>query len=173
MNGEAKTTQKPFRAGVFSSLAEAEQAVQLLLDAGFSKQELSVICSDESLQKHFKDLEPPHPTPNDAANTAIAGGAVGGVLGGLASAGLTTAAGLSLLVIAPGLLGGAIAGSLIGMMSTRGGEKEVVDFYNRAVSDGKLLVAIEYHGDQPDEMLPRAEQALEKAGAESIPLVEG
>ena len=173
LHNEAHDIDKPFRAGVFSSVEDAERAVRMLLEAGFGKDAISVLCSGEAKQRHFREFKPPHPSPEDAANAAITGGALGGILGGVAAAAVTTTAGLSLLIIGPGLLGGAIAGSLVGAMTTRGVEKEVADFYDQEVTEGQLLVAVEYHGPNADEMLPRAEHVFENSGAKPLPLAEG
>lgn len=173
MSEDASSTDKPFRAGVFASREKAEDAVELLLAAGFNKDQVSVLCSDESKQHHFEEFEGAQPSPEDAANAAITGGVFGGVLGGLASAALTTTAGLSVLVIGPGVFGGAIAGSLVGAMTTRGVEKEIADFYDQAVTEGRLLVAVEDHGPNAEEMLSRAEQVFRDVGAEPLPLAEG
>jgi hypothetical protein len=173
MAGHTKDTWKPVRAGVFASLDKAEKAVQNLLAAGFTKQQVWVICSDEAKQHHFKDFEAPHPSPGDAANSGLEGSVFGALIGGAIGVLMTASTTLPVLVIAPGMLSGALAGGLLGMMSTRGEEKEIADFYDRAVSRGMLLVAVEYHGDDPEAMLPRAEHALSEAGAEPLPMVEG
>lgn len=173
MADNANVTEKPFRAGVFSSRQQAEHAVKLLLAAGFTKDQVSVLCSDEALQRDLEEFDAPHPTPKDAADAAITGSVFGGLLGGLASVALTTAAGMSVLVIGPGIFGGAIAGSLVGAMTTRGVEKEIADFYDQAVTEGQLLVAVEYHGPNPEEALGRAEQVFREAGAQPLPLTEG
>jgi hypothetical protein len=51
---------------------------------------------------------------------------LGGIVGGLTTAGLATAAGISVLVAGPSfLIGGAVAGGLIGLMTARGEEREL------------------------------------------------
>ena len=70
-----------------------------------------------------------------------------------------------------GLAGGA-AGGLIGLMTTRGVERELANFYQQAVLDGDILVAV----DQQDAGEPRLEQAAEilsASGARPLSLPEG
>jgi hypothetical protein len=83
---------------------------------------------------------------------------------------------LSLLVAGPlfaGLAGGAVAGGLIGAMTTRGMEKEIADYYDQAVRKGKILVGVEYEGADQEERLALAERLLCDAGAEPIALSAG
>ena len=66
---------------------------------------------------------------------------------------------------------GGVLGSFLGAMLTRGVEKEAADFYDQAVTEGKLLVTVEIHDNEG--ALARAEQALADAGALPLPLPEG
>ena len=173
MNDKTNAVEKPFRAGIFESTDAAETAVKRLRDLGFTNEEIAVLCSDESVQRHFPGLEPPHVTPNDAANAAIAGSMTGAVLGGLAGVAAATVTGWPLFIIGPGVLGGALGGSFVGAMSTRGVEKEIADFYDQSLTAGQLLVAVEYYGSDADEKLAQAEKVLQDAGAKPLALTEG
>src|SRR5512145_1958916 len=53
----AEKQERPVRAGVFPTLPGAEQAVRGLLAAGFSKEQITVICSDETKEKYFREFE--------------------------------------------------------------------------------------------------------------------
>ena len=72
--------------GAFDTVAEADQAIRRLLAAGFTKDQLAVICPAE-FQDHFRpdmlQAEPPAP---DAEDAIVTGGIVGATLGGLALA---------------------------------------------------------------------------------------
>src|SRR5262245_21356814 len=86
-------TQLPVRVGIFKTVAGAERAVRGLPDAGFAKEQLSVICSEEYKERHFRDLRhPPIPGSNTAAAIAT-GGVVGAAIGGLALAASAVATG--------------------------------------------------------------------------------
>ena len=62
---------------------------------------------------------------------------------------------------------------MIGAMTTRGVENELANYYDQAVTRGKILVAAEAHGDRAAERLARAEEILREAGAEPIHLRKG
>src|SRR5436190_1547889 len=119
---DQQTVEKPFRVGVFRSVAQADKAVRNLLAAGFAKEQVSVICSDKVREKHFKDLPTPEPGGTHTMENIAAGGVVGATIGGLALA--TTAlvtGGVSLLAAGSILMGGgALAGSFTGAMASRG-----------------------------------------------------
>ena len=169
------TSDRPVRVGVFATTQQATRAINDLLSAGFAKEEISVICSDKRREEFFKDFPNP-PLPTDHLAEAVAtGGAVGAIIGGLVAVAAATTGGLGLIAAGPivlGLGGGAAAGGFIGAMTTRGVTKEMADFYDQAVSRGKILVAIEDERDNT-ERLRTAERIFANAGAEPLPLTEG
>ncbi len=111
------TKPRNIRCGVFNTVPEAQQAIEGLLSAGFPVERISVVCSDEAKERHFRRFQHEDPAGAHATPAAATGGAIGALFGGLVSAGVTTAAGLSLLVAGPSfLLGGAVVGGLIGAM---------------------------------------------------------
>jgi hypothetical protein len=63
------------------------------------------------------------------------------------------------------IAGGAIAGSFTGAMVARGMERDLADYYDQAVQQGKILVAIEVHGQTSQRRLEQAECILAEAGA--------
>jgi hypothetical protein len=167
--------ERPIRAGVFSTVAAADEAVRLLLAAGFSKGQITVVCSDETKERHFREFEHQQPAGANTPAAAAIGGTVGASLGGIAAgaAGIATG-GLPLIVAAGiGIWAGAVLGGFLGAMSTRGLEKEAANFYDQAVSEGKLLVTVEEHQSAIEPSLATAEQVFAEAGAEPLPLTEG
>ena len=170
-----QVADKPFRVGIFGTVAQADRAVRLLLAAGFTKDQLAVICSDEYKEQFFRDLPTPEPAGAHTTKAMVAGGVIGATVGGLAlAASALVTGGASLLIAGPALVGGAaIAGTFTGAMATRGFEKEIADYYDQAVQRGKILVAAEVHGEGSAARLAEAERALAEAGAEPIPLAEG
>jgi hypothetical protein len=165
---------RPLRVGVFSDVAAADQAVDDLLAAGFSRDEISVMCSNEHIEEHFKEFEHQKPAGTHTPAAAAAGSVIGAAVGGLAAvAGLVTTGGVAVLA-AGGIAAwtGGVVGGLIGAMMTRGVEKELADFYDQALTEGKILVAAE--DESADQTrLHRAEQIIAAAGAEPMPLPEG
>lgn len=168
------TENRPIRAGVFVSMDHAENAVRQLLNAGFQKDQITVICSDKSKERHFGSLHHHDGlTEVDHPGTAKSG-IVGGLLGGLMTlAGVATTGGLGIVAVGP-VLGGSIAGTLLGIFVGRGVEDELARFYDQAVTKGNLLVAVEV--DDPDnhaDQLAKAAKLLKESGAEPFALDEG
>ena len=79
------TTDRPVRVGVFSTTTQAVRAIDDLLKAGFAKDEISVLCSDQRKEELFAEFPHP-PLPTDHLQEAVVtGGAIGAGLGGLAA----------------------------------------------------------------------------------------
>ena len=171
----AEKIDRPVRVGVYADLAEAEHVVRGLIDAGFTREQITVICSDMAVQRHFEAFHHQDPAGTHTATNAIAGSGIGILLGGITAAAFGVATGGVALLAAGGLALGAggVVGGLIGALATRGIEKEVADYYDQAVQDGKILVAVEAHGDDHARSLAVAERLLAAGGAQPLPLAEG
>lgn len=166
----------PVRMGAFPTPAQAEDALRRLQDAGFRRQEITVICP-APLHERFVRF---HEVESAGARSALAaaeGGAVGALFAGVVTMTvLVTTGGAALAVVGPLLAaveGGAIAGGFVGAMMTRGAEPEVADAYDQALEDGRILVAVEVHGPTAKERLARADRAMTAAGAHILSLVAG
>lgn len=171
---KAQTIEKPVRVGVFSTIQQADDAVRRLMETGFTKDQITVIASNRNVDEHFKEFE--HQLQAGAKTpTAVKAGSAIGVLGGLgALAGVLTTGGIGLLVAGVALIPmGAVVGGFVGAMMTQGIEKELAYYYDQAVEDGKILVAVEYHGPNAEQRLDEAEEVFAKAGAEPVELPEG
>jgi hypothetical protein len=165
----------PVRAGVYADVVAARRAVSLLQAAGFGSDQITVVCSDESKERHFESFRHQEPAGKNSPAVAAAGGATGATVGGIATGALGLAVGGPALVVlgGAGLITGAVVGTFLGAMLSRGTEKEAADFYDQAVERGKLLVVVEIHQPGADERLAVAERLLADAGAEPLPLPEG
>ncbi len=169
------TQDKPIRVGVFSTVAAADRAIDRLLAAGFTREQLTVVCSAGPAHEHFKTFEHQEPAGTYTPAATAAGAGVGAALGGLtAIAGAVATGGVALLA-AGGIAAwtGGVVGGLVGAMMTRGVEKELANFYNQAVMEGKILVAAEDHGSDAAYRLATASRILAETGAEPIRLTEG
>jgi hypothetical protein len=104
-----------------------------------------------------------------------AGGAVGAVLAGLTViASAVATGGLAILAAGPiSAAAGGVAGGFIGVMMTRGVEKELADYYQQAVVSGRILVAVEDDGPHANDRLTRAAKIFVDAGALPLALKEG
>jgi hypothetical protein len=166
---------RPVRVGVYDTIEETEQAVSELLRAGFTKDEITVICSDPTKERYFQEFEHQDRAGEHTPEAATAGGIIGATLGGLtALVGIVATGGIGLVAAgAVGAWAGGVVGGLVGAMITRGFEKEAANFYDQAVVQGRILVAAECHGPRQDELLGKASRILSRAGAEPLPMREG
>jgi hypothetical protein len=167
--------KKPVQAAVFSTIAAAGKAVHDLRGAGFTRDEITVVCSDETKERYFREYEHQQPAGANTPLAASVGGAIGATIFGLTTVAAGIATGGVPLIVAGGwgVWTGGVLGGFIGAMMTRGIEKETANYYDQAVVGGKILVAVEHHGPQAEKRLAQAEQILAAAGAESVPLAEG
>jgi Zn-dependent protease len=178
MESNLHSEEKPFRVGIFAKLEQADEAVRNLLGAGFTDREISVVCSDKIKEQHFHRFEHEAPAGAHTGLAAASGATIGGLVGLLSMAAVATSTGgLGLLVFGPLFVStagaGAIVGGLVGAMTTRGLEDELANYYDQAVVQGKILVAVEAHGAGAPERLARAQQVLRQAGAEPVALAKG
>jgi hypothetical protein len=170
----AEKQQRPIRAGVFSTVEAAEDAVHRLLAAGFRKEQITVICSDDTKERYFREFEHQEPAGSNTPAAAATGSAIGATVGAAAAGAVGVATGGLPLLVAGGigLMAGAVWGGFIGAMLTRGIEKEAANFYDQAVQEGKLLITVEQHASE-HPTLADAERIFAEAGAEPISLPEG
>jgi hypothetical protein len=172
------TTSKadlPIRVGVFASIDSARVAVEKLLNIGFSVEQITVMCSDEMKEQYFREFEHQRPAGTNTPAAAAAGGTLGALLAGATVIVAAGATGGVALLAAGGVSAwaGGVVGGLVGAMMTRGVEKELANYYNQAVLEGKLLVAAEADGPTAPAKLSRAEFVFAETGAEPLALPEG
>jgi hypothetical protein len=171
---EKTATRNRVEVGVFTTVEDARRAVNGLLDAGFPKDQVTVVCSDETKERYFREFEHQEPAGTYTPTATIAGGTIGALLGGATVIASAVATG-SLALWAAGPItawAGGVAGGLVGAMMTRGVEKELANFYQQAVLEGQILVAAE-PGDARSPSLGEAARILAEAGAKPLTLPEG
>jgi hypothetical protein len=173
-NGKVPT-DRTFEVGVFATVDEAEGAVRKLLDAGFTVEEITVICSDDKKEQYFRAFEHQEPAGTFTPGAVLAGGAIGALLGGIPVIGAAVATGSLVLWVAGPAIASAlgVAGGLVGAMSTRGFEKEIANYYQQAVLDGLILVAAHAEGAGHQPRLAKAADIFATAGAKPLSLPEG
>jgi hypothetical protein len=166
---------RPLEVGIFDSVDDARRAVQGLLGAGFTREQITVVCSDETKERYFREFEHQEPAGTFTPGATIAGATIGALLGGLTVvASAIATGGLALWAAGPiSAWAGGVAGGLVGAMMTRGVEKELANFYQQAVVSGQILVAADHHGANSSQMLAKAEKVLAEAGAQPLPMQEG
>jgi len=171
-------SDRPVRVAIFGSVDDVARAVQGLLDAGFRKEHVSVVCSDRAKEDLFAEYEHEQPagatTPAAVGAGAVIGGFVAGAAGLVAVSGIVATGGVSLVVVGPLFAGtGAAFGSFVGAMMSRGVEHEVANYYDQALPQGMILVAAEIDAHDDVAMLDRAERVFEDAGAHPVALPHG
>jgi len=126
----SQTMTRPVRAAVFTTIVAARDAVQSLLDAGFTRDEITVVCSDETKERYFREFEHQQPAGANTPLAATVGGAIGATLFGLTAVAAGAATGGVPLIVAGSwaALTGGIAGGFLGAMMTRGIEKKAANY---------------------------------------------
>lgn len=171
----SSSDHRPMQVGIFLTVDSARRAVHGLRAAGFTRDEITVVCSDETKERYFREFEHQDPAGSHAPEAAITGGTIGAVVGALSVIATAAATG-SVALLAAGPISawtGGVAGGLVGAMMTRGVEKELADFYQQAVVAGRILVAAEKQGPGSAEALAQAARILADAGAQPLPMREG
>jgi tetrahydromethanopterin S-methyltransferase subunit C len=157
--------------GIYSSSVHAEHAVQILLNAGFSNDDISVLLQDDSSTREFahkKDTKAPEGT----ATGVTAGGVIGGAIGVLAGIGAIAIPGIGPFIAAgpimAGLAGlgvGGAVGGLLGALIGMGIPEYEAKRYEGHLKKGGVLLSV--HCETSDE-IKTARQLLKDTGAEDI-----
>lgn len=164
--------------GVFDTFSQVDDAVAGMVERGIDRSRISVVCSSELPELEADpdgDIE--HVEGGLRARrlpAALAGGAIGTLLGGMSiAAGLAATGGAALLVAGP-LIGGAalgVTGSFVGAMVARGLEGDVADYFDRALGQDKILVAVEPPEELGELSAAQAQELLALHGAQTHGLV--
>ncbi len=157
--------------GIYSTNSAAERAVDQLIAAGFSNQDVSVLMADRQGSKDFA-AEKNTKAPEGATTGVGVGGAVGGTLGLLAGIGALAIPGVGPLIAAGPIMGalaglgvGGAVGGVVGALVGLGIPEYEAKRYEGRVKDGGVLLSV--HCDSSDEV-SRAKDILKATGAEDI-----
>lgn len=157
--------------GIYSSKAAAEHAVDQLVAAGFSNQDVSVLMSDRQGAKDFA-AEKNTKAPEGATAGVGVGGAVGGTLGLLAGIGALGIPGVGPLIAAGPIMGalaglgvGGTVGGLVGALIGLGIPEYEANRYEGRVKAGGVLLSV--HCDSSHEV-SRAKELLKASGAGDV-----
>jgi hypothetical protein len=157
--------------GIYKGRVQAERAVDRVLAAGFSQNDISVLLPDAQSSKEFAH-EKNTKAPEGAATGVTTGGVVGGTLGLLAGIGALAIPGVGPLIAAgpivaslAGLGVGGAVGGLIGALVGMGIPEYEAKRYEGRVKDGGVLLSV--HCDTSDD-ISRAKDLLKQTGAEDI-----
>jgi hypothetical protein len=147
-----------FVHAVFNSEAGAAKAVQELVNAKFSGQDISALMTNRS---GVQELDIGHKTGMGVG--AVLGGVLGAVGGALAVSGGLVLAGPVFLAL-EGMLAGGVMGTLAGTLGGLGFWKEEIEFPRSAFENGAVLIGVNTEEARVDD----AAAALKRAGATEI-----
>lgn len=157
--------------GIYSNRATAETAVDQLIAAGFSRQDVSVLMSDKQGSKDFA-TEKNTKAPEGATTGVGIGGTIGGTLGLLAGIGALAIPGVGPLIAAGPIMGalaglgvGGAVGGLVGALIGMGIPEYEAKRYEGRVKEGGILLSV--HCDSSEEV-SRAKDVLKQTGADDI-----
>lgn len=157
--------------GIYANTTSAERAVDVIVQAGFSNQDVSVLLEDSDSAKEFAHVKNTK-APEGTTVGASAGGVVGGALGLLAGIGALAIPGVGPLIAAGPIMGalaglgvGGAVGGLVGALVGMGIPEYEAKRYEGRVKDGGVLLSV--HCDTSEE-IDRAKQLLKATGAEDV-----
>ena len=145
---------------VYTDPASAESAYSALIDKGYNKNDISVIMSDQTRDKHFINTDFPQEKLKPKVTEGMGlGGTIGGTLGALTAAiaalgTILTFPGLGLVVSGPlaASLAGAGAGGAVGALVGSGFTDEHVKRYEEEIKAGKILIIVKTSKENYDSL---------------------
>ncbi len=157
--------------GIFPSRAQAENAIDALIAAGFRSDDVSVLAPDQQ-STHEMATEKNTKVPEGTTTGVTTGGAIGGTLGLLAGIGALAIPGLGPFIAAGPIMGalaglgvGGAVGGLVGALVGMGIPEYEAKRYEGRIKDGGVLLSV--HCDNSD-WTSRAKEILEQSGAQDI-----
>ena len=156
----ANPTQQRIVTGLFNDRDSAERAYQSVSSRGYGNDDVNLVMSNETRNKHFSKVEGAKTElGTKAAEGAGVGGAIGGTLGAVVAAvaavGTSVAIpGLGLVIAGPlaaGLAGagaGGAAGGLVGALIGWGIPEERVKRYESGIKNGGILMGVKARSDE-------------------------
>jgi len=173
MNGNRKNNWRGIMAHLVTALFEnrtaAEAAVDTLLDAGFSREDVSVLMSDATRGREF-GVTAATKAPEGATTGAAIGGTLGAIAAGLVAVGVVAIPGLGLAAAGPiiaalaGAGAGGAAGGVVGALVGAGIPEHEATFFSEELQAGNILVGVYAH----DDRAKRAEEIFETVGGKSV-----
>ncbi len=149
----SRTAQSRMVTGLFPDRDSAERAYSSMRERGYGDDDVNLVMSDETRNKHFtvdnRETELGNKALEGAGTGAAIGGTVGATLAAIAAIGTTLALpGLGLLIagpIAAGLAGagaGGATGGLIGALVGAGMPEERVKDYEEGIKKGGIMMGV-------------------------------
>src|SRR5882757_4651025 len=157
--------------GIYKTSMAAERAVDQILAAGFSNNDISVLLPDSQSSKEFAH-EKNTKAPEGTTAGATTGGVVGGTLGLFAGIGAIAIPGVGPLIAAgpimatlAGLGVGGAVGGMVGALVGMGIPEYEAKRYEGRVKEGGILISV--HCDSSEEV-SRAKDVLKRTGGADV-----
>ena len=157
--------------GIYTSVGQAERAVDALILDRFSNSDVSVLLPDNQGSRDFAH-EKSTKAPEGTTTGVAAGGTIGGTLGLLAGIGALAIPGLGPFIAAGPIMGalaglgvGGAVGGLVGALVGMGIPEYEAKRYEGRVKAGGVLFSV--HCSTPGQIV-RAKELLKETGAEDM-----
>jgi hypothetical protein len=151
--------------GLFRDRNSAERAYGSLADRGYTRDDVTLMMSDDTRKTHFADTDTElgSKAAEGAGVGAGIGGTIGAVLAGIAAVGTTLVLpGIGLVVAGPiaaalaGAGAGGIAGGLVGALIGAGIPEERVVHYEEGIKNGGILMGVTPRSDEDAAHIERS-----------------
>jgi hypothetical protein len=155
---------------VYKDRDSARLAIDRLLEAGFSRDDISALTADASLPGRQFGVSAGTKAPEGAAVGAATGGVIGAAAAALVAVGAIAVPGLGLVAAGPllaalaGAGAGGAAGGIIGAIAGLGVPEHEAKLFADRIHAGGVLVGVNAH----DDRVSLARKCLEVGGAEKV-----
>ena len=159
------TTQNTMITAMFKDRESAEHAYKVLEARGYTKDDVNIMMSDKTREKHFKN-DKTSSLGNQAMKGAGAGSAIGGTLGAIVGA--IAAIGTSLLIPGLGLViagplaaalagagAGGVTGGLIGALIGSGIPESHAKKYEEGIKEGYIVMGVHPRSEEDAEFIEK------------------
>lgn len=145
-----RASRSPMLTGMFRDRDSAERAYSSLTGRGYTKDDVTLLMSDDARKRHFADADTELGTKaaEGAGVGAAVGGGLGAVLAALAAAGTIALPGIGLIAMGPiaaALTGGAVGaagGGLLGALVGAGIPEEHATRYESGIRQGNIVMGV-------------------------------
>jgi hypothetical protein len=151
--------------GMFRDRDSAERAYGSLTERGYTKDDVTLLMSDEARRRHFGEGTTESELGTKAAEGAGIGAALGGglgaVLAALAAAGTIALPGIGLIAMGPvaaalaGAATGAAAGGLVGALVGAGIPEDRAKEYEAGIKEGNIVMGVTPRSEEDAEYFDR------------------
>lgn len=149
-----ESTREGIVSAIFHDSDDAEEAYQAAIDCGYSKDEISVLMSEQARDDYYPSQRVDIEDHSKTLEGTAVGGTVGATLGAIAAAiaaigtvlaipplGLVVAGPLAAALAGAGA--GGITGGLIGALAGAGMSEERARVYETALEKGGIIMSVE------------------------------